>query len=123
MEMTVSLDLWGSASLWGITGLCFLGTLIWRFLGAAFAAHINPEGAIFQWLNCVAYAMLAGLVARILLLPIGILGTTPTFDRAMAMVAGFSLFFILRRHVFAATITAFAVMLGLTILRDMKYLS
>ncbi|MBM09776.1 MAG: hypothetical protein CMF69_09420 [Magnetovibrio sp.] len=120
--MTISLDLWGSASLWGITGLCFFGTLIWRILGTAIAVHIDPEGAVFQWLNCVAYAMLAGLVARILLLPIGILADTPTFDRAMAMVAGFSIFFILRRHVFAATMTTFAVMLVMTILRDMKYL-
>ncbi len=38
------------------------------------------------------------------------------------MVAGFALFFILRRHVFAATLTAFAVMLALTALRGMGIL-
>ena len=112
-----TLELWGSASLWGLTALCFLGTFAWRMLGALVPAHINPEGAAFQWLSCVAYAMLAGLIARILLLPIGILAQTPTSDRAIAMLAGFVLFFVLRRHVFAATTCAFAVMLALTALR------
>ncbi len=111
------LELWGGTNIWLVAGLCFLGTFVWRAIGAAVAAHIDPDGAVFQWLNCVAYAMLAGLIARILLLPIGILADTPTFDRAMAMAAGFALFLVLRRHVFAATLTAFAVMLGLTALR------
>ncbi|MEK9754166.1 MAG: AzlD domain-containing protein [Rhodospirillaceae bacterium] len=112
-----TLELWGTTPLWGLTALCFLGTLVWRMLGAMVAAHIDPEGAAFQWLACVAYAMLAGLIARILLLPIGILAQTPTFDRAVAMLAGFALFFLLRRHVFAGTLAAFAVMLALTALR------
>ncbi len=111
------LEVWGSTALWWLTGLCFLGTFVWRALGALVAAHIDPEGAAFQWLSCVAYAMLAGLIARILLSPIGILASTPTFDRAMAMIAGFVLFVVLRRHVFAGTLAAFAVMLTLTGLR------
>jgi hypothetical protein len=112
------LEIWGGANMWVLAGLCFLGTFVWRAIGAAIAAHIDPEGGIFQWLNCVAYAMLAGLIARILLLPIGILADTPTFDRAVAMAAGFALFVVLRRHVFAATLMAFAVMLLLTSLRS-----
>jgi branched-subunit amino acid transport protein len=117
------LEMWGTSELWLLAGLCFLGTFVWRALGVAVASRIDPEGVVFQWLNCVAYAMLAGLVARILLLPIGILGSTPTFDRAMAMIAGFTLFFLFRRHVFAGTLTAFAVMLTLTALRHAGYLS
>ena len=116
-------ELWGSASLWGLFALCFLGTFVWRMLGAMVAAHIDPDGAAFQWLACVAYAMLAGLIARILLLPIGILATTPTLDRAVAMLAGFVLFFVFRRHVFAGTLAAFAVMLALTALRSAGILS
>lgn len=116
-----SLEIFGGPAIWLVAGLCFLGTFVWRVLGTAVAAHIDPEGAVFQWLNCVAYAMLAGLIARILLMPIGILTETPTFDRAMAMVAGFALFMLLRRHVFAATATAFVVMLILTMLRAEGY--
>ena len=116
-------ELWGSAEVWGLFALCFLGTFVWRMLGTMVAAHIDPESAAFHWLSCVAYAMLAGLIARILLLPIGILATTPTFDRAVAMMAGFALFFLLRRHVFAGTLAAFAVMLALTALRSGGLLS
>lgn len=111
------LEFFGSTELWLLAGLCFLGTFVWRAIGAAVAAHIDPDGIVFQWLNCVAYAMLAGLIARILLLPIGILASTPTLDRAIAMAAGFALFFALRRHVFIATLTAFAVMLALSLAR------
>lgn len=118
-----AIELWGGADLWLLTGLCFLGTFVWRAAGAAVAAHIDPEGAAFQWLSCVAYAMLAGLIARILLAPIGILATTPTTDRAIAMAAGFVLFVVLRRHVFAATLLAFAVMLALTALRAAGWLA
>lgn len=116
-----NLELFGGPAIWLVVGLCFLGTFVWRVLGTAVAAHIDPESAGFQWLNCVAYAMLAGLVARILLMPIGILAQTETFDRAMAMAAGFVLFVLLRRHVFAATAMAFIVMLLLTGLRAKGY--
>lgn len=96
----------------------FAGTFIWRALGAAIAAHINPDSAIFQWVSCVAYAMLAGLIARILILPIGILAETPTLDRVIAMAAGFALFFAFRRHVFAGAMSAFGVFLALSVARD-----
>ncbi|MBT6609453.1 MAG: hypothetical protein HOB37_13465, partial [Rhodospirillaceae bacterium] len=41
----------------------------------------------------------------------------PTLDRAIAMAAGFALFFVFGRHIFAGTIGAFSVFLALTMLR------
>ena len=35
------LDLWGSTELWVLTGLCFLGTLVWRVIGTTVATHIE----------------------------------------------------------------------------------
>ena len=33
------LDLWGSTELWVLTGLCFLGTLVWRVIGTTIATN------------------------------------------------------------------------------------
>ncbi|MAH85148.1 MAG: hypothetical protein CBB68_12950 [Rhodospirillaceae bacterium TMED8] len=115
-------NLWATSSLWILTGLCFLGTFVWRAIGIAISTKINPDGKWFQWLNCIAYAMLAGLIARILTSPIGILATTPIMDRALAMAAGLVIFIMLGRDVFAATLIAFSVMLILTAARSLGWL-
>ena len=48
--------------LWGLLILVSLSTYIWRASGVVIAARINPDGALSQWFNCVAYGMLAGLI-------------------------------------------------------------
>lgn len=51
-------------------------TYFWRGLGVALARRIDPAGPVFQWVGCVAYALIAALVARMILLPIGPLQET-----------------------------------------------
>lgn len=81
-----------------------LATYIWRGAGAALAQRVGVGGAAFEWFSCVAYAMLAALIARIILLPAGILAEAPMIDRVGATMFGLALFFALRRHVSAGTI-------------------
>jgi hypothetical protein len=50
-------------------------------LGAAISGRVRAEGALFTWLGCVAYAMLAGLVARIVVMPLGTLEATALGQR------------------------------------------
>ena len=99
---------------WLVLGLAIAATFVWRAAGTAIASRINPAGALFQWFNCLSYAMLAGLITRVILLPVGMLAESPGVDRIIAMGAGFAVFALFRRHVFAATVTAFAVFLALT---------
>lgn len=68
----------------GLT-LAALGTYLWRFLGVAFSGRINTESAFFRWMSCVAYAMLAGLVVRIILLPVGLLEQVAPEVRVLAV--------------------------------------
>lgn len=96
---------------------CVFGTFIWRLLGVAIANHIDIKSELFKWFNCVAYAMLAGLIARIILIPSGTLATTPMFDRVAALIIGFIVFLLLKRNIFWATMVAFFVFLGLTALQ------
>ncbi|MEK7244627.1 MAG: AzlD domain-containing protein, partial [Pseudomonadota bacterium] len=67
-------------------------TYIWRGAGAALAQRIGVGGAAFEWFSCVAYAMLAALIARLILLPGGALNETPLIDRVGATVFGLFLF-------------------------------
>ncbi|MGZ9057872.1 MAG: AzlD domain-containing protein, partial [Burkholderiaceae bacterium] len=60
---------------------CAAGTYLWRALGVAVAGRLDPDGEIFSWMGCVALAMIAGLVARMLVEPVGVLSTTSLPER------------------------------------------
>lgn len=98
---------------WTLVFLAIAGTYLWRGLGTAIAARIDPESEFLQWVACVAYALLAGLIARILILPVGILENTELIDRVGATVIGFILFFIFRRHVGIGTLSAAGIFMAL----------
>lgn len=102
---------------WVVLILCVTATFVWRALGVAVASRIDINGDLFQWFNCVAYAMLAGLITRVILFPSGTLAATPDFDRISAMVVGLVIYFIAKRNIFIGTGTAFAAFLCLTAAR------
>ena len=104
--------------MWGLLALVSLATYIWRAGGVVIAARIDPNGALSQWFTCVAYGMLAGLISRIMLMPIGILAETPMVDRMAALAIGFFLFWIFKRHMLPATLGSTAVFFALTTLRS-----
>jgi len=103
---------------WILLLLCVAATYVWRLAGVAISSRIDPNGPWLQWFNCVAYAMLAGLITRVILIPEGMLAETPITHRLIAMAAGFILFIALKRNVFAATAIAFGVFLLLSFLAD-----
>ncbi len=55
--------------MWSIVLGCAAATFLWRGLGVAVVRRIDADGAIFQWVNCVSYAMVAGLIFRMIILP------------------------------------------------------
>ncbi len=110
-----NLDLVGG--LWGLLILVSLATYIWRASGVLISSRIDPTGALSQWFTCVAYGMLAGLISRIMLMPIGILAETPLTDRLAALAIGFVVFFAFKRNMLPGTLSATAVFLLLTTLR------
>jgi len=90
-----------SAQLWGPVAVILIGglvTYLWRALGVALSGRIDPEGPLFAWTACVAYALLAGLIARMILLPRGDLADTATLDRLAAAAAALLVFFLLTRR-------------------------
>jgi branched-subunit amino acid transport protein len=64
-----------------------LGTYGWRFLGVVLSGRIRTDSEFFQWISCVTYAMVAGLVFRIVVLPVGLLAQIPLFARLVCIGA------------------------------------
>ena len=74
-------------------------TYVWRALGVALAGRIRPEDKLIDWIGCVAYALLAGLIARMIVLPIGPLAETALGARVGAAAVALTIFLLLRRNV------------------------
>ncbi len=88
-------------------------TYAWRMLGAMLSRDVNPESAFFQWITCVSYAMLAGLIARMVLIPVGPLTEVPLWIRLTGMVVGLGVFFLLGRRVLAGVSAGLLVFIAL----------
>jgi branched-subunit amino acid transport protein len=94
-----------------------LGTYLWRALGVVLSGRIRTDGPLFQWVGCVAYAMIAGLAVRILTLPTGTLAVAPLPDRIGACALAFIVYMISRRNLFLGVGTGFATITLLQLLR------
>ncbi len=80
------------------------GTYAWRALGVAFSARIEPEGALFRWVSCVSYAMLAALISRMTVIPVGSLAETPLSLRLGAMAVAIATYFLAGRSMLSGVV-------------------
>lgn len=76
-----------------------LATYLWRALGVALSGRIDPSGEIFEWAACIAYALLAGLIARMILLPVGPLAEIGDIERIAAALAALAVYFFAGRRI------------------------
>lgn len=101
--------------LWAIVVLSGLATYVWRALGVAIAGRVSPDSEAFQLFACVAYAMLAGLIARMMILPEGVLAETPLVIRLIAIGTAVAMFFGFGRNLplgVATGVGMFAVLIS-----------
>ena len=75
-----------------------LVTYAWRGLGVMLSGRIDPDGPLSAWTACVAYALLAALIARMIVLPRGDLADTAALDRLLAAGLALTCFFWLTRR-------------------------
>lgn len=76
-----------------------LATYFWRALGVALSGRVDAGSRLFEWVACVAYALLAGLIARMILLPNGPLADAAAPDRIAGAVVALAIFFVTRRNI------------------------
>ncbi|MEM1399294.1 MAG: AzlD domain-containing protein [Pseudomonadota bacterium] len=88
------------AALLAIAGAA-IATYFWRGLGVLLAGRLPADSPAVAWIACIAYAMLAGLISRMILLPIGPLATTTLGARIAATIIALALFYLTRRNLIA----------------------
>ena len=91
-------------TLWLILLGCATATFAWRGAGVLLVRRINADGAFFEWVTCVSYAMLAGLIFRMLILPESELATVPLWLRCSAIAISFAAYFIAGKRLVAGVL-------------------
>jgi branched-subunit amino acid transport protein len=90
---------------------CGVATYLWRGPGVLLSARVDPSSAAFIWVSCVAYAIIAGVVARMLLMPSGVLAEATALERATGTAAALGVYFVLTRRNLFAGVAAGAIAL------------
>lgn len=101
------------SELWLLLALCGLATYLWRGPGVLISSAMEPRGTAFTWVACVAYAIIAGLVSRMLLMPTGALAETTLVERAAGSAAALLAYFWLTKRNLFVGVSAGAVTLWL----------
>jgi branched-subunit amino acid transport protein len=86
-------------SAWWFILVGALVTYAWRGAGVALSGRIDPNSALMRWTSCVAYALLAGLIARLIVAPQGAVGETALWMRLSAAGIAILAYFLCRRSI------------------------
>jgi len=89
-----------------------LATFSSRFLGVITSEKIKENSKIFRWFNCLAYSTLAALIARIIILPSGVLSEVDYLIRFIVIISSIFLFYLTKKNLVYPTIFS-AIILAL----------
>lgn len=74
-----------------------LATYLSRFLGVLSSENMDIKSKIFRWFNCIAYAILAALITRMVIFPEGALEESYLWLR-LSVVLVCIIIFLLTKH-------------------------
>ena len=89
-----------------------LGTYMWRALGVALSGRMRDRSPVFDWVGCIAYALIAGLVARMIVFPVGPLQEVGLAARFGAALAAIVVFYAGRRNLLLGVAAGAALLAG-----------
>ena len=81
-----------------LTLLCGFATYFWRAMAVVMSGKLTVESELFRWVECVAYAMVAGLMMRIVLMPSGVLAASPMADRIAGCIIALAAYRLFKRN-------------------------
>jgi len=110
MEALLTLSPRSVVGLWMIVLLAALGTYAWRALGVMLAGRLTQGSPVFRWVSCVTYAMVAALVVRIIVLPVGVLAQVPLSYRLLASGSALAIMWLKKDGLVAAIVTGTSMM-------------
>jgi len=87
-------------------------TYLSRFLGVVSSEKIDATSKIFRWFNCIAYSILAALIARIVIFPAGVLEEADLWIRLIVIIISIIIFIISKRNLVYPTVLS-AILLAL----------
>lgn len=76
----------------------------WRWVGMLLGRNIDVGSELFQWVRCVATALVSGLIMRLILFPAKSLAAVPLGLRLGAFTAGIAIFYLTRRNLAAGVV-------------------
>ena len=87
-------------------------TYLSRFLGVVSSEKIKETSKIFKWFNCIAYSVLAALIARMVIFPAGELAESGILIRLFVIAASVVMFLFTKKNLVYPTILS-AILLAL----------
>tara|TARA_B100000575_G_scaffold268645_1_gene247713 strand:+ start:503 stop:829 length:327 start_codon:yes stop_codon:yes gene_type:complete len=81
-----------------------LATYLSRFFGVLSSEKIKEKSKIFKWFNCLAYATLSALIARMIISPKGVLNDANYEIRIIVVILSLFIFFISKKNYVYPTI-------------------
>jgi branched-subunit amino acid transport protein len=87
-------------------------TYLSRFLGVVSSEKIKETSKIFKWFNCIAYSVLAALIARMIIFPAGELAESGILIRLFVVVASVVMFLFAKKNLVYPTVLS-AILLAL----------
>ncbi|MES0881735.1 AzlD domain-containing protein [Roseibium sp. SCP14] len=96
----------------------WFATDVWRWIGVFAGGRLREDSEVLIWVRCVATALVAGLISKLILFPQGILAETPLWLRLVATGLGFGAFFLSRQRVIVGVLAAEVCLIGGWLLLD-----
>jgi hypothetical protein len=90
----------------------WLATDIWRWLGVFASGRMREDSEVMVFVRCVATALVAGVIAKLILFPTGALDNAPIALRIGAAACGFAAFFASRQKVVVGVAVGEVVLVG-----------
>ena len=79
-------------------------TYLSRFLGVVSSEKMDIKSKIFKWFNCIAYAILASLIARMIIFPAGELHESDIFVRIFVVILSIIVFLFTKKNLVYPTV-------------------
>jgi hypothetical protein len=102
---------------WLILVLVILGTFFWKIIGVVAAGKIRDDSEVLEWVSCVAFAITAGIMIKVLMASSGILAEAPLLARFCGVAFGVTAFFLSDRKIFVG------LGVGLSVFAALSYLN
>ena len=87
-------------------------TYLSRFLGVVSSEKIKETSKIFKWFNCIAYSVLAALIARMVVFPAGELAEPSILIRLFVIAVSVVIFLLNKKNLVYPTVLS-AILLAL----------